>query len=119
MMGGSPGALTVHGGGGGAIFDNHTTSARAVVTQPCIIQSLRVNVHGRHSYNSDLVVRINGPNGQSATLQSHRPSNPFRTYTVGRATGTQAQGAWTLSIRDEVRADSGVLSGFTMTLICM
>ena len=118
-MPGMPRTLTVNGGGGGAIYDMHTTTARANVNQPCIVQSMRISVRGRHSYHSDLTVRLNGPNGQTATLQRRRRSNPFRSYTINRAAGTQAQGVWRLSIRDDVRADSGSLNGFTIHLTCL
>ena len=119
MGGSTPGqTIVVRGHGGGRIYDYHTTTARAEVNQPCIIQHMVVRVSGRHTYHSDLTVRLRGPAGQSATLQRRRSRNPFRSYTVNRVIGTQAMGQWTLSIRDDVRADSGVLSGFTMTITC-
>jgi hypothetical protein len=119
MPGTGPQTITVNGGGGGRISDFNTTSSRATVSQPCIINTLTVRIRGNHSYNADLSVRLRGPNGQSATLHNRTRANPFRTYTVNRASGTQAQGTWTLSIRDEVRADSGNLQGFTMEMTCM
>jgi hypothetical protein len=119
MPTGVPRTITAHGGGGGAIFDFHTTTAHANVGEPCIIQSMTVNVRGHHTFYADLVVSLRGPNGQSASLHRRGRGNPFRTHSVTRVIGTQAQGGWTLSVRDEVRADAGQLSGFSMTLTCM
>jgi hypothetical protein len=116
---GVPRTITVSGSGGGRIYDHHTTSARAMVAESCMVQSMRVRIRGNHSYHSDLTVSLRGPAGQSATLQRQRSRNPFRSYTVTRANGTQAQGQWTLSIRDTVGADSGHLNGFSMTLTCL
>ena len=110
--------LTVRSRGGGRISDFRTTSARATVTESCTIQEMRVRVRGRHSYHGDLVVSLRGPSGQTAVLQRRRSANPFRRYRINRMVGTQALGQWTLRIRDELRADSGVLSGFTMEITC-
>jgi subtilisin-like proprotein convertase family protein len=108
----------VTGRGGGRIYDYHTTSATAMVNEPCVVQAMTVTIRGNHTYYSDLTVSISGPMGQRATLQRRRRRNPFRTYTVTRALGTQAQGMWRVSIRDTVGADSGHLNGFTMHLTC-
>jgi hypothetical protein len=117
-MGGGPRTISAHGSGGGPIFDYHTTTARATVNESCIIQSLQVRVNGHHSYFSDLAVSLRGPAGQSASLQRRRSQNPFRSYSPSNVRGTQAMGTWTLSIRDEVGADSGNLAGFSMTISC-
>jgi hypothetical protein len=116
---GMPRNITVSGGGGGAIYDYHTTTASATVNESCVVQAMSVTVRGNHSFYGDLVVRLSGPNGQSASLASRGSSNPFRTYSIQRAIGTQAMGTWRLSVRDEAGADSGNLAGFTMNLTCM
>jgi hypothetical protein len=110
--------LSIASGPGGAIFDNHTTTSTALVTQPCTIQSLSVTVRGRHSFNSDLTLRLRAPNGESETLQSHASRNPFRRYTTSHFVGLPAVGTWTLSVTDDVNADSGVLNGFALNLRC-
>jgi hypothetical protein len=113
-----PRTLRVTGRGGGAIYDNHTTRSVANVSEPCVIQRLSVTLRGEHSYHSDLLVQLSGPAGQRATLQRRQSQNPFRTYRVNRANGTQAQGRWRLSIRDEVSADAGQLRAFVMNFTC-
>jgi subtilisin-like proprotein convertase family protein len=80
---------------------------------------MRVRVTGSHTYNSDLTLRLSGPNGQRSTLQSRSRRNPFRTYTVTRGVvGTQAQGRWTLSIADTIPQDFGRFASWGMELNC-
>lgn len=113
------GPLTVTSGVGGAIFDNHTTTATATVGQACTIGRLAVAISGRHTFFSDLVVTLRGPNGDSEQFQSHRNRNPFRRWNSSRFNGTSATGTWTLSVRDEVGQDSGFLNNFTLFLTCI
>ncbi len=112
------GEIQVPGRGGGAIYDNHTTTGSAEVTQPCTIDRLRVRLSGNHTYYGDLHIRLRDPNGNSYSLASGGRNNPFRSHTVSRASGRQAQGRWTLSIEDRLRQDSGTLRGWSMNLRC-
>ena len=110
--------IRVRGGEGGRIYDMHTTTSTARVTQECTIGELDVDIDGNHTYFGDLVVSLRGPDGTSYQLQSRGSRNPFRTHSVRRAEGRQAQGAWTVSVADQVQADSGQLRGFTLILRC-
>ena len=110
--------FTVTGTGGGRIYDDHTTSATATVTSICRINTLRVEVEGRHSYHSDLVVRLAAPDGETFTLQNHTSRNPFRSHNVARARGHSSIGVWTLSVSDTVAADAGSLDGFSLEITC-
>jgi hypothetical protein len=112
------GSFTVRGPPGGRIYDNHTTTTATRVEQSCVIQSLSVDIDGSHSYNSDLVVSLRGPDGTNYPLQSHASRNPFRTHAVRRAAGHPTQGVWTLAIADTVGADSGNLRGWSMSIRC-
>lgn len=115
---GGGGTFTVRGPAGGRIWDNHTTTSAARVEQSCVIRSLSVDINGSHTYNSDLVVSVRGPDGTNYQLQSHASRNPFRTHAVRRAAGHPSQGVWTLAIADTVGADSGELRGWSMTVRC-
>lgn len=117
--GGSGGVMVVRGPPGGPIFDYHTTTSVAVVTSPCVIRSLRVDIDGQHTFNHDLLVGIRAPDGEAFSLQRHSARSPFRTHSVRRARGHLAMGRWTLSIEDTVGADSGTLRGFTLNIECM
>jgi hypothetical protein len=117
--GGAGGSIVVRGPPGGPIFDYHTTTSVAVVSQACVIRSLRVDIDGSHTFNHDLLVGIRAPDGEAFSLQRHSGRSPFRTHSVRRARGHLAQGRWTLAIEDTVGADSGTLRGFTLNIDCM
>lgn len=111
-------SFTVRGPPGGAIYDRHTTTSTVRVARACVIASLRVNIQGNHTYNSDLGVTLSGPDGTVYPLQNRESRTPFRVHTVRRAAGRPSQGAWTLAIADMANADSGNLRGWTMTVRC-
>ncbi|MBZ0117908.1 MAG: proprotein convertase P-domain-containing protein, partial [Sandaracinaceae bacterium] len=110
--------LNVTGGGGGPIFDNHTTTGSANVDEACTIADLRVRLSGNHSFYRDLIVTLRGPGGQNYSLQRQSQQNPFRSYAVSRARGRSAQGRWVLAIEDTLRQDSGQLRAWSMTITC-
>lgn len=110
--------LTVTGQGGGPIWDNHTTTGHATVSQDCLIDRLRVRLDGTHTYFGDLHISLRDPNGNRYSLASGGRRNPFRTHTVRRASGRQARGRWTLSIADRLPQDSGTLRRWSMSIRC-
>ncbi|HEY8429771.1 MAG TPA: proprotein convertase P-domain-containing protein, partial [Sandaracinaceae bacterium] len=112
------GELRVHGQGGGPIYDNHTTTGSAVVTEDCTIDRLRVRLNGSHTYYGDLYITLRDPNGNSYSLARGGRTNPFRTHTVRRAEGRQARGRWTIAIEDRLRQDSGVLRSWSLSFRC-
>lgn len=111
-------SFTVRGPAGGAIRDYRVTSSSARVEQSCVIDELTVDIDGNHTYFSDLIVSLRGPDGTSYQLQSRASRNPFRNHTVRRAAGHPTAGTWTLSINDQAGADSGNLRGWTMAVRC-
>lgn len=109
---------TVRGRGGGRIVDNSQAVGTASVDVSCVIAELAVTLNGQHSYYGDLIVTLEGPGGQRYQLQNHARSNPFRRHTVRRAVGQPSAGTWRIIVRDDVRADSGQLSGWSMQFTC-
>src|SRR5690606_34461683 len=109
------GEMRVNGQGGGPIYDNHTTTGTAMVTQDCTIDRLRVRLNGTHTYYGDLYITLRDPNGNSYSIARGGRANPFRTHTVRRAEGRQARGRWTIAIEDRLRQDSGVLRGWSLS----
>lgn len=122
--GGDPGGgaggpeFTVNGQGGGAIWDNHTTTGSATVGQSCVINTLRVRLGGNHSYYGDLHITLSDPDGHSYSIARGGRQNPFRSHTVRRASGRQARGVWRLAIADRLAQDSGTLNSWSMTFTC-
>lgn len=110
--------LEVAGTGGGSITDFHTTTATATVAESCVIDALTAVLRGNHSYHQDLVVTLRSPAGQTFTLHNKAAGSPFRRHRVRNAAGDQAQGEWTLRVRDDVERDTGRLTRFALELEC-
>ena len=115
---GSGPQITVQGRGGGPIWDNHTTTGHAVVSESCVVDRLRVRLVGTHTYYGDLHISLRDPDGRTYSLANGGRRNPVRTHTVRRASGRQARGRWTLSVADRLAQDSGVLRSWGMTIRC-
>jgi len=117
--GGSGGPeVRVRGRGGGPIYDNHTTTGTAAVTQACVIDRLSVTLGGNHSYFGDLHITLTDPQGHSYSLARGGRRNPFRRHQVRRAAGRQARGTWRLSVADRLAQDSGILRSWSMAMTC-
>ena len=116
--GGDRRTINPRGGGGGTNYDYHTTTGSASVAQDCVIQSLRLQLSGTHSYYGDLHISLRDPGGASYSIARGGRENPFRTHSVRRAAGRQARGTWQLAIEDRLREDSGILRGWSMTITC-
>jgi len=97
--------VRVSGRGGGPIWDNHTTTGSARVSESCVIERLRVRLVGNHTYYGDLHIALRDPQGRSYSLARGGRRDPFRTHTVRRAAGRQARGTWRLSIADRLAQD--------------
>ncbi len=110
--------VRVRGRGGGPIYDNHTTTGTAVVTQGCVIDRLSVTLNGTHSYFQDLHITLRDPDGRSYSIARGGRRNPFRTHRVRRAAGRQARGTWRLAVADRLAQDSGILRSWSMSMTC-
>lgn len=111
-------SITVRGRGGGPIYDYNTTTGTAVVTQACVIDSLRLQMSGTHTYFGDLHITLRDPEGHSYSIARGGRANPFRTHRVRRAAGRQARGTWRLAIDDRLRQDSGILRSWSLIMTC-
>ena len=110
--------ITVRSGGGGPIADMSSARATASVPTSCVMGGLSIDIDGNHSYFTDLAVSLRGPDGTNYSIQRRGRANPFRRHSVRRALGHASAGDWVLTVDDQVRADSGTLRGFTMTITC-
>ena len=88
------------------------------MTQSCVIDSLRVQLSGTHTYFGDLYITLRDPEGHSYSIARGGRANPFRTHSVRRAAGRQARGTWRLAIEDRLRQDSGILRSWSMIVTC-
>ncbi len=124
-----------------AIRDNSTTTATLAITQDIIISDVNVRFSISHTYDSDLVIRLVGPGGQSATLVNRRggSANNFNATTIddeattsianGAAPfsgtyrpettlttfdGRNVKGTWSLVVQDVAAQDVGSLTAFSL-----
>jgi len=119
--GGSGADIVVRGSGGGRIRDMSSVSASATVTNNCTVSSMRVQLHGRHSFHGDLRATIRLPNGQNRSFARGRGrrSGFFRSrHRIRNVSGMPAAGAYRVTISDRVRQDYGRMTGFTLSIAC-
>ncbi len=105
-----------------SIRDYHTARMEAQLASSCVIGDMSADIQFRHSFVSDLIVRVQSPAGTTAIIQRHR-SGRARTVDFGDTRlaafrGEQASGRWVVSIEDDVSADTGTFEGFTLNFNC-
>ncbi len=124
-----------------AIRDLTTTTAKLAINQDITIADVNVRFSISHTYDSDLVIRLVGPGGQSATLVNRRggSANNFNATTIDDESATSiangaapfsgtyrpettlttfdglnARGTWSLTVQDTARQDTGSLTAFSL-----
>jgi len=124
-----------------AIRDFTYTRATIAVNQDITISDVNVRFSLTHTYNSDLIVKLIGPGGQSSTLVNRRGGSrdnftnttlddeastaiangaaPFTgsfrpETTLTTFDGRNARGTWTLEVYDAASRDTGSLTAFTL-----
>jgi subtilisin-like proprotein convertase family protein len=131
-------------GGSGVASQDTTTSALIVNTDPnALITNLTVTVNISHTRDSDLVLRLIGPDGTVVNLASHvggTGADFFDTtfdsnaaLAIGQGTapftgsfrpeggfglfnGKTANGTWTLEITDTVSGETGTLNAWSLNV---
>lgn len=80
--------------------------------------SLKVGVDIIHTWRGDLVIDLIGPSGKEFRLKNSSggdsADNVKETYTVN-ASSENADGTWTLRVRDTARYDTGYINSFKLT----
>lgn len=124
-----------------AIVDNGTVSSTLNAPGPANLTRLRVRLNISHTWDSDLVVSLRGPGGQTATLTSNNGGNgdnytnttfddtaaqpissgappfsgTFRPETpLSVFTNRSAAGQWRLSVTDTAPQDTGTLHSWSL-----
>ncbi|HMG20330.1 MAG TPA: M36 family metallopeptidase, partial [Kofleriaceae bacterium] len=108
-----------------AIPDNDAKGVASVIRarpKGFTIQKVVVTASIAHPYRGDLVVQVIAPDGQAATLTDRAggSADDFAVVdldiTSSFAPGTPASGAWKLFVRDVALADTGQITGFSLTI---
>lgn len=118
-----PAFVNIEGLGAGPIRDMGELRGVANIVDKCPITSMQVTLEGTHTFDNDLEITLRGPDRTVYPLHGSRRgrgggTSAFRQYTLDRAVGHQAFGAWELLIRDRVPRDTGTLRRWAMAIQC-
>lgn len=110
------------------IRDFTTVEQALEIERDCTIGSVSVTLDIEHSYVADLRVVLRAPSGSEVVLHNHQGGAArslattidwnARRGALRALAGQNARGRWTLIVHDDVRADSGVLRGFSLRIAC-
>jgi len=102
----------------------------AEVEAQCGVDDVTVDIYITHPYRGDLIVTLSGPAGQSALLKSFEgddgdddlvgnyPRTLVPEESLDLFAGGDAQGTWTLLVRDAGERDVGILRSWSLNLSC-
>ncbi|RIK68275.1 MAG: hypothetical protein DCC65_03520 [Planctomycetota bacterium] len=113
-----------------AINDNATVTRTITVTDNYCIADVDVRIDITHTYIGDLTVDVTSPGGTTVRLHNRTGgsaddihklyndgvTNPDGPGTLADFSGTQVQGVWTLTVRDNASADVGTLDTWTLKI---
>ena len=98
-------------------------AVQVALDQPLV--SLRVRVHVRHAFPTDLRVRLEAPDGTSAVLADRAAApgseltleaTPITDPALGVFVGTVPAGQWSIHVADLAEGDGGTLTAWTLEL---
>lgn len=113
-----------------AISDNTTITSTILVPDNYCIADVDVQVSITHTYIGDLTVDLTSPQGTTVRLHNRSGgsaddinrlyddgvTNPDGPGLLADFAGTQVQGVWTLTVRDNASADIGSLNNWTLKI---
>ena len=99
-----------------------TTVSSSLTIDPFVefVEFVEVNAHFNHPFFRDLTVELVSPSGAVSTLSTSAPisgelTTEFR-FGSARHLGEDAEGKWTLRIKDVQDGDSGILRSWRLTI---
>ena len=99
-----------------------TTVSTSLTVEPYVefIEFVEINTHFNHPYFRDLIVELVSPSGAVSVLTTSAPvegalTSEFRMGSA-RHLGENAEGEWTLRIKDAQGGDSGLLKSWGLTI---
>ncbi|MFE9133196.1 M14 family zinc carboxypeptidase [Streptomyces sp. NPDC007355] len=115
-----PAGCTATNGDDVVIGDNATVTSSVTVSgcTGTASSSSTAEVHIKHTYIGDLVVKLIAPDGTAYPLHENTGSgtdNIDRTYTVDLSSETR-NGTWRLSVQDTATQDTGTVDTWTLRL---
>lgn len=103
------------------IPDNNAVgiSSTINVADDIAVFGLAANVDISHTWIGDLIVTLTSPNGTEAVLHNRdggSADNIVKSWDLSAFNGEMAMGDWTLSVSDNVGADTGTLNSWGLTI---
>ncbi len=101
------------------ILDLKTTSSTITLPDDVTIDTLKVNLDIAHTYRGDLVVKLKSPAGTEATISNRAggsADNLVGDFDLTAFAGEKTKGAWTLTVEDKAKRDTGTLKGWTLNI---
>ncbi|WP_434928173.1 S8 family serine peptidase [Shewanella sp. HL-SH2] len=89
------------------------------VADDIAVFGLAANVDISHTWIGDLIVTLTSPNGTEAVLHNRdggSADNIVKSWDLSAFNGEMAMGDWTLSVSDNVGADTGTLNSWGLTI---
>ncbi|HLL00639.1 MAG TPA: S8 family serine peptidase [Myxococcaceae bacterium] len=98
-----------------AITDNGKVTSTVNFDKDVAIDSLKLSLDLPHTYRGDLVVTLTSPSGKSATVHNRTGGSADDlkgTFDLSAFAGEKTKGAWTLTVEDKAKADTGTLKSW-------
>lgn len=103
-----------------AIADNASTEVSVTMNRDMDIESVYVTVEITHTFSSDLILSLVGPDGTEVAFFALEGGNSLMdggfeyTFAIDALRGYSSQGEWSLRVTDTVAQDVGVIAWFEL-----
>lgn len=100
-----------------AVKDNAKVTSTVNFDKDVAIDSLKLSLDLPHTYRGDLVVTLTSPSGKTATVHNRTGGSADDlkgTFDLAAFAGEKTQGAWTLTVEDKAKADTGTLKSWSL-----
>ncbi|MBN1203948.1 MAG: M28 family peptidase [Myxococcaceae bacterium] len=101
------------------IEDNQTVTSTVTFTEDATVDTLKLDLDLQHTYRGDLTVTLTSPSGKSAVIADREGGSADDlkgSFDLSAFAGEKAAGAWTLSVKDSARQDTGTLESWGLTI---
>jgi len=100
-----------------AVKDNAKVTSTVNFDKDVAIDSLKLSLDLPHTYRGDLLVTLTSPSGKSATVHNRTGGSADDlkgTFDLSAFKGEKTKGAWTLTVEDKAKGDTGTLKSWSL-----
>ncbi|MFP2912081.1 endonuclease [Pyxidicoccus sp. 3LFB2] len=102
------------------IEDSRTVTSTLDVPEGLTVESLKLDLDIAHTYRGDLKVTLTAPSGKSAVVsdkQGGSADDLKGAFDLSAFAGESAKGAWTLTVQDTAKGDTGTLKQWGLSIV--